>query len=178
MLLLMTLIGTTGMQSTSLQEKMAGNMRNRNLAFQAAESALEAGESFIGSKTSAELDALVLDPNAFNCTGADGLYKQSGTGCSIVDGPDPDAVPDPIWDTVNWDPSNNPDYATFGGKLAHVNEDVKYSPKYIIEDLGLFDCHGSAAGTNDCRRFRVTARATGGTTDAVVMLQSIYQRPK
>ena len=42
MLLLLTLIGTTSMQSTSLEEKMAGNMRDKNLAFQAAESALAA----------------------------------------------------------------------------------------------------------------------------------------
>ena len=46
-LLLMTLIGTTGMQVTSLEEKMAGNMRDRNLAFQAAESALSAAETYL-----------------------------------------------------------------------------------------------------------------------------------
>lgn len=39
-LLVMTLIGTTAMQGTSQQEKMAGNMHDRNLAFQAAEAAL------------------------------------------------------------------------------------------------------------------------------------------
>lgn len=35
----MTLIGTTAMQGTH-QQRMAGNMRDRNLAFQAAEAAL------------------------------------------------------------------------------------------------------------------------------------------
>nr|WP_087145775.1 PilX N-terminal domain-containing pilus assembly protein [Crenothrix polyspora] len=43
-LLLLTLISLTGMQTTSLEEKMAGNMRDKNLAFQAAEAALKAGE--------------------------------------------------------------------------------------------------------------------------------------
>ena len=46
-LLVLTLIGLTGMQVTSLEEKMSGNMRDRNLAFQAAESALRAGEMYL-----------------------------------------------------------------------------------------------------------------------------------
>ncbi len=45
MLLLLTLIGMTGSQVTSLEEKMAGNSKNQNLAFQAAESALRVGET-------------------------------------------------------------------------------------------------------------------------------------
>lgn len=48
-LLLLTLIGLTGMQTTSLEEKMAGNMRDKNLAFQAAEAALKAGEDKVGA---------------------------------------------------------------------------------------------------------------------------------
>ena len=47
MLLLLMLIGTTSMQSTSLEEKMAGNSRDQNLAFQSAEAALRAGEARI-----------------------------------------------------------------------------------------------------------------------------------
>lgn len=34
-LLLMTIIGVSAMQGTTLQEKMAGNLRDYNLAFQA-----------------------------------------------------------------------------------------------------------------------------------------------
>lgn len=56
------------MQVTSLEERMAGNMRNRNLAFQAAESALRAGENLL---TQAAL------PD-FTSTGDNGLYAQDG----------------------------------------------------------------------------------------------------
>ena len=48
-LLLMTLIGVTSMQSTTLQERMAGNTRDRNLALQAAEAALRQGETWLGT---------------------------------------------------------------------------------------------------------------------------------
>ena len=44
-LLLLTIIGLTATQVTGLEEKMAGNLRDRNLAFQAAETALRAGEA-------------------------------------------------------------------------------------------------------------------------------------
>ncbi|MBT8092482.1 MAG: pilus assembly protein PilX, partial [Gammaproteobacteria bacterium] len=40
MLLIVTLIAVSSMQGTIMEEKMAGNSRDRNLAFQTAESSL------------------------------------------------------------------------------------------------------------------------------------------
>ncbi len=45
LLLIVTLIGISGMQSTVLQEKMSGNFKDKNSAFQAAEAALREGEA-------------------------------------------------------------------------------------------------------------------------------------
>jgi type IV pilus assembly protein PilX len=45
MLLLLTLIGLAGMRMVQLEERMAGNLRDRQRAFQAAEAALRAGEA-------------------------------------------------------------------------------------------------------------------------------------
>src|SRR3569832_567367 len=50
-----TLVGITAMNSTTMQEKMAGNMRDRNTAMQASEAALKT--------TEAALTALVNKPN-------------------------------------------------------------------------------------------------------------------
>ena len=44
LLLVLTMLGVQGMRSNVMQERMAGNMRERNLAFQAAEAALRLGE--------------------------------------------------------------------------------------------------------------------------------------
>lgn len=44
MLLLLTIIGLSSMRGTSLQENMAGNMRDSDLAQQASEAALRKGE--------------------------------------------------------------------------------------------------------------------------------------
>ena len=46
-LLVLTILGVTAMQSATLQERMAGNVRDRNVGFQAAEAALRAGEDWV-----------------------------------------------------------------------------------------------------------------------------------
>lgn len=50
MLLLVTIIGLASMRGTSLQERMAGNLRDQELALQAAEAALRKGEARVISK--------------------------------------------------------------------------------------------------------------------------------
>ena len=47
LLLVMTLIGVTAVSTTTLQEKMAGNNRQRQLAFQAAGAALRDAETWL-----------------------------------------------------------------------------------------------------------------------------------
>lgn len=44
-LVVLTLIGVQAMRTNIVQERMAGNMRERNIAFQAAEAALRVGEA-------------------------------------------------------------------------------------------------------------------------------------
>ena len=44
LLVVLTLIGIVAMQSSTLQERMAGNVEQRDIAFQSAESGLRAGE--------------------------------------------------------------------------------------------------------------------------------------
>lgn len=46
-LLVLTLLGLSAMRGSNLQERMAGNLRDRNMAFQSAEAALRAGEAWL-----------------------------------------------------------------------------------------------------------------------------------
>lgn len=48
-LFVMTLLGVAAMQSSLLQERMAGHLRDSHMAFQAAESALRGGEAWLDS---------------------------------------------------------------------------------------------------------------------------------
>jgi type IV pilus assembly protein PilX len=152
LLLLLTLIGTTGMQMTSLEEKMASNMRDRNLAFQAAESALVAGETW--------LETVVAIPVAF-CSKANGRYLPLDKDCNGAT-----AETEPVWDSIGaWDNTNSVAYA---GELSNLSAD----PRYIIEDMGCLPAPAACPGIHN---YRITARATGGSPDSVVILQSIYQ---
>jgi type IV pilus assembly protein PilX len=51
LLLSLTLLGLAAIQNTTLQERMAGNMRSENIALQAAETALRGGEAWLSTLT-------------------------------------------------------------------------------------------------------------------------------
>ncbi len=146
-LLVMTVIGVTAMQVTVLEEKMAGNLRDRSIAFQAAESALRDAE--------ASLTVAVLP--SFNGTG--GLYQ---------------ATTPQKWETIDWGVAANVAAYT-GGTL----DDVAANPTYLIEEFEPVLGGGGSleAGLPQQTDFyRITSRGVGGSTNAVVMLQSVYKR--
>lgn len=158
-LLVMTMLGLSGMQGTSLEEKMTGTMRDRALAFQAAESALRAAEASLSPGGSLP---------SFTTGGANGFFSKS-----VAAPPDLKAV----WNSPN-------QVSRYSGEdLAHVAQ----VPTYIIEELsytsgGGSDTGGSLRGDIPAEAgaaktwYRVTARGTGGTDAAVVVLQSVYRR--
>ncbi len=151
MLLLLTLIATTGMQTSSLEEKMAGNIRDKNLAFQAAESALKAAESSLSTLPS------------FSAAGTNGFYSLTSTIPTATA-----VLADSFW-------TANPVATSAVTGTALGNSIV--TPVYIIQDTGMVaDCPGAGTGTLGCKYYRITVRATGGSTNAVVILQSIYLR--
>lgn len=155
MLLLLTLIGATGTQVTSLEEKMAGNMRDRNLAFQSAESALRAGEALT-----------VAAAVTLSCPGANpqGFFLPRDANCDGV------TENSNVWDSIDW---NTQSILYVGNSLT----DLSANPRHIVEDMGIV----CISPTSPCpaadlkHNYRITARATGGTTDAVVILQSTIQ---
>ena len=157
MLLLLTLIGITGSQVTGQEEKMAGNMRDKNLAFQAAESAL--------SEAEAKVTQL-----AFNCT--NGRFKPMDKNC------DNTLETVPVWEAVDWTTTGTVSTADNAVPYSKGNLDLSSTPAYIIETLPGTSC---AVATSPCPagqsryNYRITARATGGSSTAVVMIQSVFQ---
>lgn len=51
LLTVLSLLGVSAMRTTSMQERMAGNLKDRASAFQAAEAGLRAGEAWVTSNT-------------------------------------------------------------------------------------------------------------------------------
>lgn len=161
-LALLTIIGVTAMGTTSLEEKMAGNMKDRNLAFQAAETALLAGERW------------------YEIQSTKPVFPDTTRGLYVIDATS--AVSN--WDNINW--STNvvvyPCTPTLTSGCGSGVSKINSQPKYIIEDLGeLPETKGSIVTPTDYKgkgssMARITARGTGGTDAAVSMVQSTYAR--
>ena len=147
LLLVMTVLGVTAMRTTTLQERMAGNLRDSNLAFQSAEAALREAEVFLKQP--------VLPPFA----GADGLLPvEDEAGVAA------------FWDTYDWDGNSRT-----GTALATVVSAPRYAIEELpaVPPEGGSERFGALP---DYGFYRVTAAAVGGTTDAVTILQTTFRR--
>ena len=152
-LLVLTLIGVTAMGTSALEEKMAGNSRDQDLAFQSAEAGLRDAEIFLNG---------IVATGGFN--NANGLYAL---------GANPD-----VFNLVTW---NNVNSRAYSGALPNITT----QPRYIIElrptvggnnGIELNSCFGCSNSAPPVTMFRITARGTGGTGNAEVLLQSFYGR--
>lgn len=156
MLLVITLLGVSAMQVTSLEERMAGNVRDRNLAFQSAEAALRDGERLL---------AQAVLPN-FNGTG--GLYGPPAVGAI------------PVWLKADGTLQDNTFWSANGRTYSGTVNGVAAQPLYIIEEVASLPGVGESLEAGqpipDITYYRVTARANGGTATAIVVVQSTYRR--
>jgi type IV pilus assembly protein PilX len=170
-LLLMTLIGVTSMQTTTLDERMAGNTRQRNLAFQSAEAGLRSGENLLQGTSVPAFGSTpgLLDP--WIDVTSDPAYSTTLDVTSYWMAYD--------WTTTSsqtaskWTDAESNEYT--GSLDSHLSE----QPRYVIEHLydkpsgGSLDAMHPGAPES---WYRVTSRGVGGTANAVVILQSIYRR--
>ena len=158
MLLLLTIIGVSSVQTTTLAVRMARNEHDALLAFQAAESPLRDAEFALEAITSTV---------GFDNVGTDGLWL-------IADLGDPNR-----WDIVGvWT----------GGQSAAAPTNVAgvaAQPRFIIEHAASvlreenayqIDDPYSASAADRIEMFRITARGVGGSPNAIVLLQSTYGR--
>jgi type IV pilus assembly protein PilX len=76
-LVVLTLIGVQAMRTSIVQERMAGNMRERNVAFQAAEAALRVGEA---NGPFSPGNAALADPAAWDGSGSTGSIPSFDAG--------------------------------------------------------------------------------------------------
>ena len=152
LLIAMTLLSVTSIQTTRTEVAMAGNLREAGLTFNAAEAGLRFAESFVKDSISTTVYA---DPTI-------GLYAEAAE--------DPDYSDYTIW-TASQD-------AAFS--LAYVAEDPKFIIRYLgdrsqnefakINIAG----YGSAQLGITVSNFRITARGTGQSGNARRFVQSYY----
>ena len=89
-MILMVILGVlavSGMDDTAMQERMAGNMRDREIAFQAAEAALRSGEDWLqGNRDTAEGNMPLAGEDARVWNGAAPAPSGTRTGLYLSGG--------------------------------------------------------------------------------------------
>jgi type IV pilus assembly protein PilX len=148
-MVVLTLIVIAAMRSSILEEKMAGNARSQNVAFQAAEAGLRAGERALNSP---------VDP---------------ASGPGYFSAPVAAATTTEYWkDYPDWDTAADP------GLLYPGVEGVRYVIERIAALPGASgndDLEYSAENTNPRNGiYRITARAEAGG-NAPIILQSVVR---
>jgi len=145
-LLLLTLIGVTGMRSTLMQERMAGNDRDRNQAFQLAEAGLRDGEAYLSLPVVGTFSTTV---------NSNGRYVAKTDGTS--------------W----W--NNSAVWSGSAGSVAGSLSGVKYIVEELQTIIGS-EGSLEAGLPGLSKYYRITARGESGNSSAVVILQSVYKR--
>ncbi|GEM_PF-2788059 len=178
-LLLLTIIGITGLTTSSLEEKMAGNAKDKNLSLQAAESARAMVQTWLDDAAQINNVEPAAVSARFNpgSSSTDGFYKAS------------DFTLAPLWTTFNWNTSSSGEYLDYPnvpwGTTASLplNSSLFASqPRYMIEWANTINCShmlmGSAGSDQpmQCNVMRVTTRGAGGTNVAVSMTQMSYSK--
>lgn len=143
-LLLMTILGLSAMQSTNLQERMAGNMNDRNLAFQAAESAIAQAQEYIRGTPSPSSVGPLNNATRAETWETFFVTNRGGTPATITtDG--------------SFTLADMPRYA--------IEElSIPSRSNQLVADEAL----------PETSLYRITARGVGGTGSAVVILQANF----
>lgn len=155
LLLIVTLIGLAAMRGTLLQERMAGNVAARGIAFQNAEAVLREAESFVATGPA---------------------MPRAGEGCRAGLCAIPNPADEPRWLADGF-------WNTGGNFRTSELEGDGHLFRYVVEDMGLgaptnctteIDVSAGASCAATVRNYRITAY---GLLDngAEVILQSMYQ---
>jgi type IV pilus assembly protein PilX len=151
-LLILTLIGITSLRSTTLEQRIAGNIRDISIALQSSESGLRDAEMFLESLTST---------SAFGST--PGLYQLGN-------------APSPL-DAATWTGT-----ASIQGTVLNTSLPITLdAPRYFIELRSSVSAGGSinitsygAAEESSVSLFRIVSQGRGPSGVSKVLLEVFY----
>ena len=158
LLLVLTVLGVVMMQTSRMQERMAGNTRDLNLALQGAEAGLRYGEATVAAAPIAPFG--------------------SGAPCTVCQ---LGALPVAMYDLSQFNWLTDPSAQTYGGgtvvaNLAQSNGvGLQANPKYTVEYVSRVR-DDLSPGSNAVDYYQVTGYSTGASGNAHVVVQSTYGR--
>ena len=154
MVVLISIVALAAIKGSGLQEAMSGNARDRNIAFQAAEAGLTAGESIVDETLVAVAPTC---PSAV-CSG----NRNANPADSVI-----------YFDETAW--INNSILTTAMALPTNTQ------PRFIVEELPLYrpDDGSNVDGIGSVTEivpYRITSRGVGLTAESTAIIQSFYHR--
>lgn len=158
LMLVITIIGLTALQGTTMQTRMATAMRDRSLAFEAAEAALRDAEGWLDAQLTAG-----TKPDATN-NGSTGVWiaKAPQTAAGQEDFMD--------WTIDNWTAVGQAYPLQNGAAIAGLAG----QPRVVIEEWQFVS--DNLSGPPGRQYYRITTNAPGATPETSVTLQALVQR--
>ena len=179
LVLVITVLGVFALNSSMMQERMAGNNRDNNVAFEAAEIALRWGEAWLQSRTPVErpfpCQTLMADTAKQNCTNPRQILDSNLLGHDLEDRDPWKEFADS--DGGYWDSTNARPYGI--DPMTNTQTDPKYEiagvaeqPLILMEQA--FVDRDDLAGRPQQGKvvYRVHAAATGARLSTVMVSES------
>lgn len=163
-LLILTLIAVTAVTTGSLGEKMAANLKDQRTAFQAAESALRAGEGWLRTINYADPTKIIDESSTLPCTDATHVCQQNFLG-NLADAA---AYPN------NWWLTNGVAYGASGTQeIKQAKDDPRYLAEFRYFEEDNLDKRGYP-GSPGRAYYRVYGFGLGATDSATAIVESHY----
>jgi type IV pilus assembly protein PilX len=155
-LVILGMLGVTTMTATTLEERMAGNTRDRDVAMQAAEAALRDAERDISNTVPANGRVVTVAMFDAVCTSA--LCTEGVPVLTNVD-----------------DTAKSAFLGQFTGELAMM-QGPAVQPRYVVELLNTLPPQVPVPPAGQqVRDFRITAKGYGRNTNTIVILQTVFR---
>jgi len=151
LLLVLTIIGVSVMQMTRMQERMSGNSRDSNVAFQGAESSLRSAETKILA------------------------FPAAPVACSSV-APCATVFAKKVLPVLNAQNTGWWDTNATAFTVPEIASQFKYSPQFVIEQVAFVPFTKEFGEITGRDFYQVTGRSTGDTGSAESVVQSTFAR--
>ncbi len=163
-LLVLTILGVTALDTTVMEERMSANTRQRNVAYQAAETALKEAEQWLTNAAG----NIVVQADISKFDASTELYDSTISAKSL--GWD-------INDAGNWTTGNSQAVTTLTS-FPNDASIIPGAPRYIIEYVGRIGDPPLNFTDPDLREyaFRVVAIGWGADTSTKVVLSSTFSK--
>ena len=163
-LLILTILGVTALNTTVMEERMSSNTRQRNMAHQAAETAMKAAEQWLGNTSGNVM--LLSHINLFNADAE--LYDDTVSDRSIS------------WDlndSAAWSSANSEAVTSLSSFPSDATV-IPGAPRYVIEYIGRVGDPPLNFTDPDLREhaFRIVTIGWGPDKTTKVVLSSTFSK--